>query len=155
MVVTENGCENLAPKWTGTPEGPAVVSREAIHPRPTERIMRCWTTVAGGRMASVTFDNQTIVNVGLHFACYQLSRRRWNVMPTARNPRGMEVLLYSQDASWKLSVQVKALCRSSPVPTSLSAQNRFAWSCGLNGPRIMEVQRWPRPSAASRCLSSF
>ncbi len=25
VVVTENGCENLAPKWSGTPEDPAVV----------------------------------------------------------------------------------------------------------------------------------
>jgi hypothetical protein len=25
VVVTENGCENLAPKWSGTPEEPAVV----------------------------------------------------------------------------------------------------------------------------------
>jgi hypothetical protein len=25
VAVTENGCENLAPKWSGTPEEPAVV----------------------------------------------------------------------------------------------------------------------------------
>jgi Xaa-Pro aminopeptidase len=25
VVVTETGCENLAPKWSGTPEEPAVV----------------------------------------------------------------------------------------------------------------------------------
>ena len=25
VVVTESGCENLAPKWPGTPEEPAVV----------------------------------------------------------------------------------------------------------------------------------
>ena len=25
LAVTENGCENLAPRWTGTPEEPAVV----------------------------------------------------------------------------------------------------------------------------------
>jgi Xaa-Pro aminopeptidase len=25
VVVTENGCENLAPKWSGTPEEPALV----------------------------------------------------------------------------------------------------------------------------------
>jgi Xaa-Pro aminopeptidase len=24
VVVTDNGCENLAPKWSGTPEEPAV-----------------------------------------------------------------------------------------------------------------------------------
>jgi Xaa-Pro aminopeptidase len=25
LAVTENGCENLAPRWSGTPEEPAVV----------------------------------------------------------------------------------------------------------------------------------
>jgi Xaa-Pro aminopeptidase len=25
LAVTADGCENLAPKWSGTPEGPAVV----------------------------------------------------------------------------------------------------------------------------------
>ena len=25
VIVTENGCENLSPKWSGTPEEPAVV----------------------------------------------------------------------------------------------------------------------------------
>ena len=25
VAVTENGCENLAPKWSGTPEEPAVL----------------------------------------------------------------------------------------------------------------------------------
>jgi Xaa-Pro dipeptidase len=25
VAVTENGCENLAPKWSGTPEEPAAV----------------------------------------------------------------------------------------------------------------------------------
>jgi hypothetical protein len=25
VAVTENGCENLVPKWSGTPEEPAVV----------------------------------------------------------------------------------------------------------------------------------
>ena len=25
VVATENGCENLSPRWSGTPEDPAVV----------------------------------------------------------------------------------------------------------------------------------
>src|SRR6266699_1436173 len=43
-------------------------------------------------------QHQTIGNIGLYFVCYQLSRRGWNVMPTARNARGVDVLIYSQDA---------------------------------------------------------
>lgn len=37
-------------------------------------------------------------------------------MPTARNARGIDVLIYSQDAERKSSVQVKALSRPNPVP---------------------------------------
>lgn len=29
-------------------------------------------------------------NIGLYFACYQLAKLGWNVMPTARNVRGAD-----------------------------------------------------------------
>jgi hypothetical protein len=61
-------------------------------------------------------DNQTTGNVGLYFDCYQLARRGWNAMPTARNARGVDVLAYSQDAKRTFSAQVKALSHRSPVP---------------------------------------
>jgi hypothetical protein len=31
-VVTPDGCENLAPKWSGTPEEPAVEQDRALQP---------------------------------------------------------------------------------------------------------------------------
>ena len=37
-------------------------------------------------------------------------------MPTARNARGIDVLIYSQDATRTHTIQVKALSRRSPVP---------------------------------------
>src|SRR6478672_10702373 len=61
-------------------------------------------------------NNQIVGNVGLYFVCYQLSRRGWNVMPTTRNARGIDILLYSQDAERKLSIQVKSLSKKNPVP---------------------------------------
>ncbi len=69
--------------------------------------------------------HQTVGNVGLYFVCYALSRRGWNVMPTARNARGVDVLLYSQDASRKLSAQVKALSKRSPVPLGTNLERLF------------------------------
>jgi len=33
VVVTDSGCENLAPKWSGTPEEPAVVGRRSVDGR--------------------------------------------------------------------------------------------------------------------------
>ena len=46
-------------------------------------------------------------------------------MPTARNARGIDILIYSQDANRKLTVQVKALSKSSPVPLGAKLTNLF------------------------------
>ena len=61
-------------------------------------------------------NNQVVGNVGLYYVCYRLSRLGWNVMPTARNARGVDVVIYSQDALQTRTVQVKALSKRSPVP---------------------------------------
>ena len=70
-------------------------------------------------------NNQVVGNVGLYFVCYHLSRMGWNVMPTARNAKGIDILIYSLDASRKLTVQVKALSKSSPVPLGGKLSNLF------------------------------
>ena len=70
-------------------------------------------------------NNQVVGNVGLYFVCYHLSRLGWNVMPTARNAKGIDILIYSQDANRKLTVQVKALSKSSPVPLGGKLTNLF------------------------------
>src|SRR5688572_317518 len=44
-------------------------------------------------------NQQTVGNIGLFYVCYRLSRMGWNVMPTARNAKGIDILIYSQDAS--------------------------------------------------------
>jgi hypothetical protein len=61
-------------------------------------------------------NNQVVGNIGLFYVCYQLSRLGWNAMPTARNAKGIDVLIYSQDAKRKFTVQVKALSKRDPVP---------------------------------------
>jgi hypothetical protein len=44
-------------------------------------------------------------------------RRGWNVLPTSRNARGVDIIAYSQDASRMVRLQVKALRdRNSAVP---------------------------------------
>lgn len=70
-------------------------------------------------------NNQVVGNVGLFFVCYQLSRLGWNVMPTARNAKGIDILIYSQDAERKLTIQVKALSKRSPVPLGTKLDNLF------------------------------
>jgi hypothetical protein len=36
---------------------------------------------------------QVIGNIGMYYAAYRLSQQGWNVMPTARNARGVDRVL--------------------------------------------------------------
>ena len=76
-------------------------------------------------VSSENLNQQVVGNVGLYFVCYRLSLRGWNAMPTARNARGVDLLVYSQDASRTHSIQVKALSRKSPVPLGASLDRLF------------------------------
>ena len=72
--------------------------------------------------------NQQIVgNVGLYYCCYQLSLRGWNVMPTARNARGIDIVAYNDNGF--VGIQVKSLSKKSPVPlgTDLSKISGDFW----------------------------
>jgi hypothetical protein len=50
----------------------------------------------------------------------------WNVMPTARNARGIDILAYSTDAKRTRTIQVKSLSRASPVPLGKSLDHLIA-----------------------------
>lgn len=47
-------------------------------------------------------------------------------MPTARNAKGIDILIYSQDASRTRTIQVKALSKGSPVPLSNTLDHLLA-----------------------------
>jgi hypothetical protein len=70
----------------------------------------------------VTLDPQLTGNVGLYYCCYKLSLLGWNVMPTARNARGVDIIAYSRDASTFHGIQVKALSKRTPVPLGTSLE---------------------------------
>ena len=61
-------------------------------------------------------DPQITGNVGLYYCCYRLSLLGWNVMPTARNARGVDIIAYDRSATRFVGVQVKALSKRNPVP---------------------------------------
>ncbi len=54
------------------------------------------------------------MNAGLYYFCYQLSLCGWNVMPTARNARGVDIIAYNSDATRFIGVQVKGPGGSGP-----------------------------------------
>lgn len=39
---------------------------------------------------------QVVGNVGLYYVCYELSKRGWNVLPTSRNAKGVDIIIYNQ-----------------------------------------------------------
>ena len=63
---------------------------------------------------------QIVGNVGLYYACFHLSLQGWNVMPTARNARGIDVVAYNGNASDFIGIQVKSLSKRSAVPVGTS-----------------------------------
>lgn len=60
--------------------------------------------------------SQVTGNVGLYYACYRLSLLGWNVMPTARNARGIDIVAYGSNGARMLGMQVKSLSARSAVP---------------------------------------
>lgn len=61
-------------------------------------------------------SQQRTGNIGLFYVCYRLSRLGWNVLPTSRNAKGIDLLTYSEDGTRRLTFQVKSLAKRDPVP---------------------------------------
>src|SRR3972149_2733586 len=70
--------------------------------------------------------SQVVGNAGLFYVCYKLSMLGWNVMPTSRNARGIDVMCFSMDGTRMLSVQVKSLSKKNPVPIGVDLKNIMA-----------------------------
>jgi hypothetical protein len=74
----------------------------------------------------VKISNQLVGNMGLYYICYELSKRGWNALPTCRNARGIDVMIYSQDAVRKYTIQVKALSKRAPVSLGNKLDSLYA-----------------------------
>ena len=66
--------------------------------------------------------SQVTGNMGLYYTCYRLSRLGWNVMPTARNARGIDIVAYDKTGERFIGIQVKALSKKDPVPLGPSLE---------------------------------
>ncbi|BDP30213.1 MULTISPECIES: hypothetical protein [Vibrio] len=65
-------------------------------------------------------DTQVTGNIGMYYVCYHLSRMGWNVMPTARNAKGIDIVAYNTQGTEFIGVQVKSLSKRNPVPLGTS-----------------------------------
>jgi hypothetical protein len=63
-------------------------------------------------------SQQVTGNVGMYYAAYRLSRMGWNVMPTSRNARGIDLLIYDSGGHYR-GIQVKALSKHGAVPLGI------------------------------------
>lgn len=63
-------------------------------------------------------SHQLVGNAGLYFVCYQLTRRGWNVLPTSRNAKGVDIVMYDASGERMHTVEVKALSKRDPVGIS-------------------------------------
>ena len=50
-------------------------------------------------MKGAKLQTQVTGNIGLYYACYKLSCMGWNVMPTARNARGIDIIAYNRSVT--------------------------------------------------------
>jgi hypothetical protein len=60
-------------------------------------------------------SNQITGNVGLYLVCTELSNGGFNVMPTARNARGVDIVGYDDEGN-SFTVQMKTPPKRNPVP---------------------------------------
>lgn len=63
-------------------------------------------------------SRQLVGNIGLYYVCFELSKRGWNVLPTSRNAKGVDIVIYNQSATKKPTIQVKALSSRAAVGCS-------------------------------------
>ena len=84
-------------------------------------------------------------NIGLYYACYRLSALGWNVMPTARNTRGIDVVCFSVDGKTVRTIQVKSLTKADTVPLGTDLEKICPQKTG--GPSLRRATA--RPFASS------
>ena len=72
-------------------------------------------------------NRQIAGNIGLFYVCCELSRRGWNVMPTSRNARGIDIVAYKGNALKPVLIQVKTYLQKRPVNVGKSALLKAFW----------------------------
>ena len=78
------------------------------------------------KFAKGAVPTQTVGNIGLYYVCYRLSLYGWNVMPTARNTKGVDIIAFNQNTSRKIMIQVKTLSKRNPVRLGANMDNLVA-----------------------------
>ena len=67
-------------------------------------------------MASKKKSTQVTGNVGMYYVSFCLSKMGFNVIPTSRNAKGIDLVVYNEDNSKMTGVQVKCLSGKTALP---------------------------------------
>ena len=59
-------------------------------------------------------NHQVTANIGLFYVCQKLSQLGLNAIPTSRNAKGADVIVYHPDNNKVLTIQVKTMSEKSP-----------------------------------------
>ena len=59
----------------------------------------------------------------MYYVCFKLSELGLNVMPTARNAKGIDIVAYRADGKGFLGIQVKSFSKRSAIPLGASLDN--------------------------------
>ena len=59
-------------------------------------------------------NTQITGNIGMYYVCFKLSELGWNVMPTARNAKGIDIVAYREDGEY-VGIQVKTLSKPNAI----------------------------------------
>jgi hypothetical protein len=69
--------------------------------------------------------SQIVGNVGLYQVCAELSRLGFNVMPTSRNAKGIDIVGYDEHGK-AFTVQVKTLTKRNAIPLTSNGSHLMA-----------------------------
>lgn len=99
-------------------------------------------------------DNLRVGNAGLFYCCYRLAQLGWNVLPTSRNAKGIDIVIYGADGKTVQKVQVKTVSKKSAVP--LGSNPTYDMSDVVLVCRLGKVNEHPtvflmRPKEIDKC----
>jgi hypothetical protein len=95
-------------------------------------------------MEQLIRNTQVKGNIGLYYVCYKLALLGWNVMPTARNAKGPDVLAYSEDATETRTIQVKTRAGRDNVMVGRSKdviEDFWVICCGFRDPECFVLTK--------------
>lgn len=75
-------------------------------------------------MSKQKTQTQIVSNAGMYYVCYRLSLLGWNVMPTSRNAKGIDIVAYTPEGNAFVGIQVKTLSSPANVPIGRTIEDQ-------------------------------